>query len=61
MFRGVQGSLLTIVLPTLLVGAAPSAFPLSGNGLWYTAPADADAWSSEWLPVGNGYIAGKCF
>ncbi|KAH9838020.1 glycoside hydrolase family 95 protein [Rhodofomes roseus] len=36
---------------------APSAFPSSGNGLWYTAPGDADSWSSEWLPIGNGYIA----
>ena len=59
MFRGVRGPLLTTALLALLVGAAPSAFPSSGNGLWYTAPGDADAWSSEWLPIGNGYIAGK--
>ncbi|KZT71231.1 glycoside hydrolase family 95 protein [Daedalea quercina L-15889] len=50
-------TLLTVALVMLLVEAAPSAFPSSGNGLWYTSPADADAWSSEWLPIGNGYIA----
>ncbi|TFY74657.1 hypothetical protein EWM64_g9355, partial [Hericium alpestre] len=35
--------------------AAPSGFPNSGNGLWYTQPG-AD-WTSEFLPIGNGYLA----
>ncbi|GBE84301.1 glycoside hydrolase family 95 protein [Sparassis crispa] len=36
---------------------APPGFPASGNGLWYTAPGQSDSWSTQWLPVGNGYIA----
>lgn len=52
--------------PTLLAGsviatvssAAPSGFPATGNGLWYKTPGTI--WSKEWLPVGNGYLAGKC-
>ncbi|EKM53204.1 glycoside hydrolase family 95 protein [Phanerochaete carnosa HHB-10118-sp] len=35
--------------------AAPSGFPVSGNGLWYRTPGTI--WSKEWLPVGNGYLA----
>ena len=34
-----------------------SDFPSSGNGLWFTKPAES--WASEWLPVGNGYLAGN--
>jgi alpha-L-fucosidase 2 len=34
--------------------AAPSAFPKSGNGLWFTQKGGD--WSREWLPVGNGYL-----
>ncbi|KAJ2992597.1 hypothetical protein NUW54_g7897 [Trametes sanguinea] len=37
--------------------AAPPAFPTSGNGLWYTAPGRFEAWATDWLPVGNGYLA----
>ncbi|KAH9855593.1 glycoside hydrolase family 95 protein [Lenzites betulinus] len=37
--------------------AAPSAFPSSGNGLWYTQPGQPDAWADDWLPIGNGYLA----
>lgn len=59
MFRVRRSTFLTAALFTLLVEAAPPAFPSSGNGLWYTAPGDVDAWSSEWLPIGNGYIAGE--
>lgn len=36
--------------------AAPSGFPKSGNGLWYTTPGTA--WVSDYLPIGNGYLAG---
>lgn len=41
--------------------SAPPGFPSSGNGLWYTRPADNDAWSTEWLPIGNGYLAGQTY
>ncbi|KAJ1300892.1 hypothetical protein OPQ81_003318 [Rhizoctonia solani] len=34
--------------------AAPSGFPASGNGLWYTEPAVN--WSTQYLPIGNGYL-----
>ncbi|KAI8968762.1 glycoside hydrolase family 95 protein [Trametes punicea] len=37
--------------------AAPPTFPLSGNGLWYTNPGRFEAWSNDWLPVGNGNLA----
>ncbi|KAL6297766.1 Six-hairpin glycosidase-like protein [Sparassis latifolia] len=40
-----------------MVTSAPPGFPASGNGLWYTAPGQSDSWSTQWLPVGNGYIA----
>ncbi|KAG6828338.1 hypothetical protein H0H92_008352 [Tricholoma furcatifolium] len=39
--------------------SAPPGFPSSGNGLWYNATADI--WSRQWLPVGNGYLAGTIF
>ncbi|KAF7313804.1 Glycoside hydrolase family 95 protein [Mycena chlorophos] len=35
--------------------AAPSAFPATGNGLWYTDVGGF--WTRWWLPVGNGYLA----
>lgn len=47
---------LTLSLSSAL--AAPSGFPSTGNGLWYTTPGLI--WSRNWLPVGNGYLAGKC-
>jgi hypothetical protein len=49
--------LLTLVQFATLTVSAPSGFPTSGNGLWYTTPGNV--WSREWLPVGNGYLAGK--
>lgn len=39
------------------VASAPPGFPASGNGLWYNKPAGV--WSRGWLPVGNGYLAGR--
>ena len=38
---------------------APTGFPHSGNGLWYSKPGTL--WSRELLPVGNGYQAGRTF
>ena len=35
----------------------PQGFPASGNGLLYNTTANM--WTKEWLPVGNGYLAGK--
>ncbi|KAI0763991.1 glycoside hydrolase family 95 protein [Trametes elegans] len=37
--------------------AAPPAFPSSGNGLWYRQPGRFEAWSNDWLPIGNGFLA----
>lgn len=34
----------------------PSGFPKSGNGLRYSEPAVN--WSTEYLPIGNGYLGG---
>lgn len=40
--------------------AAPSAFPSSGNGIWFTSPGRGfEFWADDWLPVGNGYLAGQ--
>ncbi|QRW25627.1 glycoside hydrolase family 95 protein [Rhizoctonia solani] len=33
----------------------PPGFPTSGNGLWYSEPAVN--WSTQYLPIGNGYLA----
>ncbi|CCM03449.1 uncharacterized protein FIBRA_05582 [Fibroporia radiculosa] len=41
-----------------LPSQAPPGFPASGNGLWYISPGQADGWATEWLPIGNGYVAG---
>ncbi|KZT25594.1 glycoside hydrolase family 95 protein [Neolentinus lepideus HHB14362 ss-1] len=38
-----------------VVVSAPTAFPSSGNGLWYTE--SATEWTTGFLPVGNGYLA----
>ena len=47
----------SLVLPvSTALASAPSTFPSSGNGLWYRAPGTT--WTREWLPVGNGYLAG---
>lgn len=56
-----------MVLPSLVLGllvsgictrvtAIPSGFPSTGNGLWYTEPAVN--WSTQYLPIGNGYLGG---
>ncbi|KAF9465865.1 glycoside hydrolase family 95 protein [Collybia nuda] len=47
--------ILASLLSTGLVASAPPGFPSSGNGLWFTKPANV--WSKEMLPVGNGYLA----
>ncbi|KAF7324807.1 Glycoside hydrolase family 95 protein [Mycena kentingensis (nom. inval.)] len=44
---------LFILAPTVL--SAPSGFPPSGNGLWYTQVGGF--WTRTWLPLGNGYLA----
>ncbi|RPD79389.1 hypothetical protein L226DRAFT_531196 [Lentinus tigrinus ALCF2SS1-7] len=48
-----------IALGSLLSSAvaAPSGFPATGNGLWFAQPGRLDAWSNDWLPIGNGYLA----
>ncbi|KLO13238.1 glycoside hydrolase family 95 protein [Schizopora paradoxa] len=42
-----------LLLP--VVWAAPSGFPSSGNGLWYTETGSI--WSRHFLPIGNGFLA----
>lgn len=51
--------LLAVAHLVALVNAAPSGFPTSGNGLWFTTPGTV--WSRELLPIGNGYLAGGVF
>jgi alpha-L-fucosidase 2 len=47
-------ALFNAALASVAVGA-PAGFPSSGNGLWYTTPGVL--WSTNYLPVGNGYLA----
>ncbi|KAF8582540.1 glycoside hydrolase family 95 protein [Ramaria rubella] len=47
--------MLSCFLPIGQVFSLPSAFPSSGNVLWYRTPAAS--WTKEYLPVGNGYLA----
>lgn len=48
---------LSLLLGSRIALSTPSGFPSSGNGLWYTAPGNS--WQSEFLPIGNGYLAGE--
>jgi alpha-L-fucosidase 2 len=50
--RWIQAVLLFSTLST----AAPPGFPASGNGLWFNA--SGSIWSKDYLPIGNGYLAG---
>ena len=44
----------------IVVVAAPPGFPTSGNGIWFAEPGRGfDFWADDWLPVGNGYLAGQ--
>jgi len=52
----VNRGLLVLLNLLLVVRCAPSGFPSSGNGLWYSKPGRI--WAKEWLPVGNGYLGG---
>lgn len=49
-----QGLLLSLMATSYAARAAPTGFPSSGNGLWYSAPATI--WSRQYLPIGNGYL-----
>lgn len=44
------------LLPVTGLVGAPVGFPASGNGLWYAQPAVN--WSTQYLPIGNGYLGG---
>lgn len=37
--------------------AVPQLFPASGKALWFRSPGIV--WAEDYLPVGNGYLAGK--
>lgn len=49
-------ALLQLVLSGAIL-AAPSGFPKTGNGMWYEAPGEV--WVTDYLPIGNGFLAGK--
>ena len=49
--------LLAFLYLLLWSSSLPQGFPASGNGLLYNTTANI--WTKEWLPVGNGYLAGK--
>lgn len=45
-----------LLILAMCVHGTPHGFPSSGNGLWCRSPGTL--WSKEWLPIGNGYLAG---
>lgn len=49
--------LLSVLGLARLVFSSPPNFPQSGNGLWYSTPGVS--WWTDYLPVGNGYLAGS--
>ena len=53
------------LLPVAVISSStpPAAFPASGNGLWYNSTGDVTGtlWSTTFLPIGNGYLAGLWF
>ena len=55
--RVAEAVVLGSILPS--VTAAPPGFPDSGNGLWFNKPGRSEAWSNDWLPIGNGFLAGE--
>jgi hypothetical protein len=53
---------LSLVGVTYISGAKsgpPKGFPASGNGIWLDEPGSYCNWASDYLPIGNGYLAGK--
>ena len=63
--RSLSRALIASSFLTFLSHAAPSStsqlqlppgFPQSANALFYNSPADLNLWSTEWLPIGNGYL-----
>ena len=52
-----MGTLVPALGSTSVIKAAPAGFPASGNGIWFDSVGVS--WSKEWLPIGNGYLAGK--
>ncbi|KAJ8481341.1 hypothetical protein ONZ51_g6064 [Trametes cubensis] len=59
LFESAEGHRETAAIAATIssVLAAPPAFPSSGKALWYTQPGRFEAWSNDWLPIGNGYLA----
>ncbi|KAI6157265.1 glycoside hydrolase family 95 protein [Pisolithus tinctorius] len=47
--------ILSISTCASVIRFAPSGFPDSGNGLWYTSPGTK--WAHDLLPIGNGHLA----
>ena len=46
-----------MALPAVPVDAISFlSLPPTPNSLWYRAPGTT--WSTDWIPVGNGYLAG---
>ena len=56
-FRFLRSAFAVATTVIVAVSAAPPSFPQSGNGMWYKSPGVI--WSKDWLPIGNGYLAGE--
>jgi alpha-L-fucosidase 2 len=49
--------ILTLLHLLTVVNSVPPEYPASGNGLWFNS--SGIVWSRDWLPIGNGYLAGE--
>ena len=56
---GLLHTLISLLVVTVAPSqsAVPPSFPSSGKALWYRNPAIS--WSKEYLPIGNGFLAGE--
>ena len=50
-------AVLYVLILSDIAASAPAEFPTSGKGLWYTSPGTD--WTSDFLPIGNGFLAGR--
>lgn len=56
---GLLHACISVILVTVnpSQSVVPSSFPPSGKVLWYRTPGIA--WSKDYLPIGNGFLAGN--
>jgi alpha-L-fucosidase 2 len=48
---------LAVLVPSCSA-ALPASFPASGKAIWFRTPGVS--WTTDYLPIGNGFLAGGC-